>query len=374
MYTFSKSIFKIDKLQSQLKQPCPGKRLVLFGAGGWGEALLKELEIQKVSLPVVFTDNDPTKHGMALQNRPIILPQELNKSLDIVVITTLSAGDQIAKQLETLGFDRNVNYFEVMRKFDPVNAFAEIDLYNKYVDSFEGCTILHIGPGGNLGAEILLNAQGAKFVTSVEYNSFRLSYPDVTPAIKYYKQLAEKMKQTLERDPFKEEIIINESGRNFMNADKISLLYPCSVTSLPIQDETFDVALHQAVFEHVSNPQKGYEEIFRVLKPGGVTVGLVDPQDHRTFSSSKDYYPLKFLEYSRENWYKISSKINFHNQVTAPEHKKMISDAGFSIDKWDNLMEMEVTEELWQKFNPMFHEFNREELGVLRFAFTASKP
>ena len=119
---------------------------------------------------------------------------------------------------------------------------------------------------------------------------------------------------------------------------------------------------------------RSYKEIFRVLRPSGKTVGLVDPQDHRRFSSFKGYHPLKFLEYSREKWYEIAKHINFHNQITTPEHKAMIMGQGFSMDSWETLMSINVSNEMHQKFHPFFRSFDPKVLGVLRFAFTASKP
>ena len=144
--------------------------------------------------------------------------------------------------------------------------------------------------------------------------------------------------------------------------------------ALPFSDESFDVVLHHAVFEHVPDPEKGYREIFRVLRRGGSTIGLVDPQDHRNFSSFEEYHPLKFLEYSRPEWYEIARSINFHNQVTTPEHKKIIQAQGFSIQVWEVLMKMDVPEGMWRSFHSMFRELPRSEIGILRFGFFASRP
>jgi SAM-dependent methyltransferase len=38
---------------------------------------------------------------------------------------------------------------------------------------------------------------------------------------------------------------------------------------LPIASQSVDLVLSQAVLEHVTNPQKAVEEMFRILKPGG---------------------------------------------------------------------------------------------------------
>ena len=51
----------------------------------------------------------------------------------------------------------------------------------------------------------------------------------------------------------------------------------------------------------------------------------------------------------------------------------MIKSSGLSITQWENLMEMEITDEMWHGFDPMFKKFQRQDLGVLRFAFAAEK-
>ena len=47
------------------------------------------------------------------------------------------------------------------------------------------------------------------------------------------------------------------------------------VTALTYPNETFDIVISQDVFEHVSVPEKGFSEIYRVLKPGGYFIFTV---------------------------------------------------------------------------------------------------
>lgn len=48
-----------------------------------------------------------------------------------------------------------------------------------------------------------------------------------------------------------------------------------SAEDLPFEDETFDVAIMDAVLEHIPDVGKAFSEVARVLKPNGVFIGYV---------------------------------------------------------------------------------------------------
>jgi SAM-dependent methyltransferase len=48
-----------------------------------------------------------------------------------------------------------------------------------------------------------------------------------------------------------------------------------NVERLTFDDEMFDVVISEDMFEHVRDYKKGFQEIFRVLKPGGVHIFTV---------------------------------------------------------------------------------------------------
>ncbi len=372
-YTFSEKAFDMAAFETRLPHT-RASRIVLFGAGGWGEALLEELEQREVPLPIVFTDNDRTKHDQVLSGKAVLSPESLSPENDLVIITTVSAGDQVSEQLEDMGFQRNRSYFEVMHKFDCNYTFKVMDLYQEYVPDVSGQNILHVGPGGNLGVELLLAALGARSVYSVERHSFRLRYPNVTRHKQFYSNLAHLAKERWHHDLLGLGLLTEKDEKLLINRNRIRLLFPCSVTDLPFKGESFDLVLHYGVFEHVRNPEQGYREIFRVLRKGGITVGNVGPLDHRSMSTSHNYHPLKFLEHSRDEWYGIAEDINFHNQVTTPEHKEMILKKGFSLNRWDDGRTIDISEEMWNSFHPMFKGYERNEIGILDFCFSAQKP
>jgi SAM-dependent methyltransferase len=48
-----------------------------------------------------------------------------------------------------------------------------------------------------------------------------------------------------------------------------------SAESLPFEDNCFDVAIMDAVLEHIPDVAKAFSEVARVLKPGGIFIGYV---------------------------------------------------------------------------------------------------
>ncbi|MBC8146405.1 MAG: methyltransferase domain-containing protein [Bacteroidetes bacterium] len=63
-----------------------------------------------------------------------------------------------------------------------------------------------------------------------------------------------------------------------------------------IENQSIDLILSNSVLEHVSNLQKLFSELKRVLSEDGVMLHIVDYRDH--FFK----YPYHFLQFSRKNW------------------------------------------------------------------------
>ena len=81
----------------------------------------------------------------------------------------------------------------------------------------------------------------------------------------------------------------NEPGVTFMEGD---------ATSLPFDDNTFDVTISNTVAEHIE-PSKFYGEQFRVLKPGGVCLVLSSRKGININPSC-----ITFNEYEQQFWKK----------------------------------------------------------------------
>jgi SAM-dependent methyltransferase len=62
-----------------------------------------------------------------------------------------------------------------------------------------------------------------------------------------------------------------------------------SIEKMPFEAESFDSVVCTQVFEHIPHPQKGAEEVFRVLKKGGYFLMTV-PQMNELHEEPHDYF------------------------------------------------------------------------------------
>lgn len=74
-----------------------------------------------------------------------------------------------------------------------------------------------------------------------------------------------------------------------------------SLENLPFESGSFDAVVSLWVLEHLENPAKVFDEVFRVLKPGGVFLFA---------TPNSNYFPLKVFHMVRSGW--INRFLNKH--------------------------------------------------------------
>lgn len=75
-----------------------------------------------------------------------------------------------------------------------------------------------------------------------------------------------------------------------------------STTELPFPDNSFDIVLSTEVLEHTENPELGFNEIARVVKPNGMVIVTVPNKIWRFSVNIADF--LKIRPYQGfENWF-----------------------------------------------------------------------
>lgn len=90
--------------------------------------------------------------------------------------------------------------------------------------------------------------------------------------------------------------------------------------NLPFKNEEFDIIFARSLLHHLPDPQKGADEMHRVLKPGGKIL-TIDP-----IVSLTSYAPRKLLNKTKH----FSSE---HKNMRMKELKEMLHKSGFKITK-----------------------------------------
>lgn len=92
---------------------------------------------------------------------------------------------------------------------------------------------------------------------------------------------------------------------------------------LPIEDETFDVAIILAVIEHFpGSPQKILEEAKRVLKPGGILV--IEVPNVAALRNRLKLLIGKSIHFPIEDWYRSDPFFGHFRELTVAELRKYV--------------------------------------------------
>lgn len=97
-----------------------------------------------------------------------------------------------------------------------------------------------------------------------------------------------------------------------------------SVMKLPFKENTFDCVICFETLEHVENPFKAIEEIFRVLKQGGKFIGSAPFMNELHGEEYGDYW-----RFTRQGWAKLLSR--FENINIIPYSGKSLSPGWYFV-------------------------------------------
>jgi len=92
--------------------------------------------------------------------------------------------------------------------------------------------------------------------------------------------------------------------------------------ALPFPENIFDFVVSTDVFEHLPNPQKAVQEIYRVLKPGGKAfLVIADPSEGRFFKIT-DHHPSSGRKSDVEWWENLFEEIGFEIDESSKKYRR----------------------------------------------------
>ncbi len=199
-----------------------------------------------------------------------------------------------------------------------------------------GKRVLELGPGDNLGVGVIMLAMGAATYTAVDVHPLVGSVPD---------ELYETIFQTLETDGHPENRIAD--ARRALDlcreGEESAIRYVCrpdfDLTSLG--ENSIDLIVSQAAFEHFSDVGKTIGELGKLTAPGGRFVAEIDLKTHTRWI--RDVDPLNIYRYPA--WFYDRFKFNGSpNRVRPDEYVRHLELAG-----WRNI-QVFSTESLTEEY------------------------
>ena len=238
----------------------------------------------------------------------------------------------------------------------------------KFGSSLNGIRILEIGPGNNLGAGMHFLLAGAGQYTAIDALS---SFPE--RPVEFYTNLMEEIqmrpqlvgRSSLDKGELQNILAID--GRLRWNPDRLQYLSPVYAEKMPFEENQFDYVYSNASFEHFEQPEKVIREVFRVLKPEGVTAHTIDLRDHADFNK-----PREFLKVSPQD-YRYASPYET-NRWRASEFEKAFRAAGFTIREFCVNERKEISEQEFAGLDAFFrNNYSRDDLEILGITVLAKK-
>jgi len=218
-------------------------------------------------------------------------------------------------------------FLEHARTADVLDREAAVPQLRTHGDYF---TVLELGPGDSLFTAVIARSLGASKTWLVDAGSFAMM--DMQP----YAELIDYLrKQGLQLPMMK----VFQTSRDLLKDCQAEYLSNgvCSLAEVP--PRSVDYCFSNAVLEHI--PKGDFvllaEELFRVMKPGGVSVHRVDLKDHLGGG-------LNNLRFTNANWEgDLLRKSGFYtNRIRFGEIVALFSRVGFDsqlprVVRWDAL-------------------------------------
>lgn len=138
-------------------------------------------------------------------------------------------------------------------------------------------------------------------------------------------------------------------------------------------DNSFDLIFSSSVLEHIERPlvPAFMQGCYRVLKPHGRVIHLVDLGDHLTLYDPTMPYNKNYLRYSDTVWRLLfQNDVQYFNRIQRSEWRKYFADAKFEqVEERSEPIDLSR-----QKISRSFAHFDRDDLSCLTLKVVYTKP
>lgn len=199
-----------------------------------------------------------------------------------------------------------------------------LDLLPNGEEFLQGKKVLEIGPGINFGSLLVLACHGAEIMVA---DRFLTPWnPEYHPL--FYQLLRDNLAErwpTLDPSPL--DTVLAQGGY----PPEIITLYSCSLEKIRIPAKSVDLVLSNSVLEHLYDLKSAFSQLFRITKPGGRGIHMVDFRDHRDFSRPLEYLLSSEREFAREFEESLGQ---YGNRYRPQEMQEFLERAGFEVKEF----------------------------------------
>jgi SAM-dependent methyltransferase len=220
-------------------------------------------------------------------------------------------------------------------------AHGYLELIRANGDTPNNHVVFEMGPGINFGTMMVLACYGARPIVA---DRFLASWDDNYHPLFYAALRARLRAERPEVDPEPIERILRAGIHD-----------PSVINCLPepgehlgsIASDSVDIAVSNAVLEHLADPPKVFAELARITRPGGLGLHQVDFRDHRSFAT-----PLEYLLLDRDTFARTFDDCHGEcgTQWRPHEYTALFTESGFDVLNFDG--NMRVDEAYLDSFMP----------------------
>lgn len=182
-----------------------------------------------------------------------------------------------------------------------------------------GLNVLEIGPGPNFGSALTVGAFGATVSVADRWVA---EWEDAYHGA-IYQRLADKIDQN---HPDADTSAIRKLVADRAHSADVVTIHRNAEALEGLPDQSFDLVLSNAVFEHIVDVTAAAKRCYEVTKRGGWNVHQIDFRDHRNFSKPLEHLLMTMEE--QDTWLK-ESDYHLGSQRRRGEYESAFALAGF---------------------------------------------
>lgn len=289
------------------------------------------------------------------------------------VVAALPMSDQIYYAMQRTMGNLKAGRGDPLEWFNAAKVLVQ--LIKSAGQEVEGKRFLEVGTGRSVGLPVGLWLCGAGQVMTVDLNEY-LSEALVMESVQYVRNNQERVLKAFEMEAetprFQERFrrLASFSGglEDFLRMANIKYAARVDAARLDVPDQSFDVHLSHAVFEHI--PREAILRILaearRILAPGGLLVHVIDPSDHFSHDDAS-ITAVNFLQFGESEWQRwAGNKFMYHNRLRAFEYLEMFEQAGVHLVHRKEAVDEPSLKQLRDGFrlDQKFQQMKPEQLAV----------